>query len=73
MTQNEIAKLVGVSKGHLSMILTGSYRDGMGKATAKKIAHHVSLPWNEIIAMDHHQLRKLLDEAFSEGEGQSEG
>jgi transcriptional regulator with XRE-family HTH domain len=62
MNQSEFAKQVGITKGWMSMLLSGEGE--MGKATAKKIGKHLNRPWNEIIAMGADELRAMLDEHF---------
>ena len=61
ISQEKIAKEIGISQGHLSRFLSGESR---GNPTAKTIAKIVGLDWWEVSMIDGDVLRDKLEAAI---------
>lgn len=57
----DIAKLTGISNGHLSDMLTG--KTGVGKQSAKKMGRLSNRPWIQFMDMDRDTMIVVLKEA----------
>jgi transcriptional regulator with XRE-family HTH domain len=61
MTQQELAKAIGISDGHLSQVLSGRYEPG--KSLARKMGQFAGREWTDFLTMTPDEIRQALMDA----------